>query len=337
MTQSDADAADCWAQVAVSCLHWYHPTKQQWLTAVEGGGWHGWQAPDFTRIESSPELQYWKPWTVALDASSAPLLRWFAGGTTNAAFNEIDANVLINDDMNATRPTLLSEQPNEPSNTVSLQQLLVESVEAAKLLQSACTGLADRVCIHMINSPAAVCWVAACKRVARPYVAVAAGTPASSLAHRLDDVGATTVLASPNLVHVARAALQQSLLVLPALADDGAAAPRAVPTLFVPASGASGACGCGTLTRVPVVTDGHAEDGGQTTTTTAEEASPICISLDELHSSTFDASDGPTMVRQCARVVCCCAVDAAYPLFVLYTSGSTGKHAPAPLPTQQCF
>ena len=53
-------------------------------------GWSGWRVADGGPcIDSS-----WQPWVTVLDDADAPVLRWYSGGLTNAAFNELDPPIL---------------------------------------------------------------------------------------------------------------------------------------------------------------------------------------------------------------------------------------------------
>ena len=84
-------SADDWAHVAATELHWYHALHNAWLTKVEPSGCAGW-AESGTPLHINDE---WRPWHAVVDASEAPIfVRWFCGGMLNAAFNELDRQVL---------------------------------------------------------------------------------------------------------------------------------------------------------------------------------------------------------------------------------------------------
>ncbi len=328
MSSTTGDSATAfWAAEARASLYWLHCDTQQWLTHTDDG-WSGWSLPHFESV-GLPREAWPQPWTATVDSSCAPLLRWFAGGVTNAAFNELDAHVLMS---TGSDPSALhSEQPagiGLSSASVSLQQLFVESVEAACMLSSELAA-SDRVALNMINAPAVVCWVEACKRVAMPYLAVAAGTPSASLALRMHDVGAAALVASPSLTAVGRTAVDQLAVAQPLSRR---------PLLLVP-SGSSGACGCGTLTRVAI---SSAATGADSAAAVGAHDAPVpdvavCLERAELRAgaaadeadrsaSLVHASDRSTsLVRRCSGACGARPVEASFPLFVLYTSGSTGR------------
>ena len=104
-----SDTSQYHGDVAARTLHWFHPEHQAWLTRKEETNtWHGWTTvvassvkwneeprlpclPRFVTIDVKPSH---RPWTKDLDATDAPFYRWFVGGLTNAAFNEVDRHVL---------------------------------------------------------------------------------------------------------------------------------------------------------------------------------------------------------------------------------------------------
>eukprot|EP00966_Prymnesium_polylepis_P114017 2635164-Prymnesium_polylepis.1 len=77
-----------WSPVAQQALHWYHHQARAWLTlAGDTDGWTGWDAETAARAAS---IARWLPWYACRDETLAPVVRWFHGARTNAAFNEID-------------------------------------------------------------------------------------------------------------------------------------------------------------------------------------------------------------------------------------------------------
>ena len=92
MRTAAADAsASFWEALAACELHWFHQRRGAWLSRrADSSVWEGWATAD----ASAATLDGWQPWEAALDASEAPLVRWFCGGQTNAAFNELDRHVL---------------------------------------------------------------------------------------------------------------------------------------------------------------------------------------------------------------------------------------------------
>ena len=83
------------------------------------GGWTGWT------MEGSPTtLDSWQPWEAAVDASEAPHVRWFCGGQTNAAFNEVDRQVLRG---YGGEMAFIAESPSGETSNITRRWLLLHS------------------------------------------------------------------------------------------------------------------------------------------------------------------------------------------------------------------
>ena len=141
----------------------------------------------------------------------------------------------------------------------------------------------------MPNTPIAVAWIEACKRLCVPYVAVAGGTSSSTLADRLADTGASLLVTSDSLLATAVAAaaalLEPPILLLAEPAHGEAALPA----------------GC--LSAAALLARAQA--------VVYESADPEGLTDTQLVASVWrHAAPRP--------------VEASWPLFVLYTSGSTG-------------
>jgi acrylyl-CoA reductase (NADPH)/3-hydroxypropionyl-CoA dehydratase/3-hydroxypropionyl-CoA synthetase len=127
MAAASATAARAHGDVAARTLHWYDDASASWLSwqapssstaaaeagEVAGGSWEGWGAADAEPRRLLPRARdgdgdggeegqkgggggraAGRLWSADLDASGAPFYRWFVGGRTNAAFNEVDRHVL---------------------------------------------------------------------------------------------------------------------------------------------------------------------------------------------------------------------------------------------------
>ena len=77
-------------------IHWLDLERGAWLAwDDEAGGWTGWDAATGEAVGPLDGLgPDHEPWERAFDDREAPVFRWFAGGLTNAAFNEVDRHVL---------------------------------------------------------------------------------------------------------------------------------------------------------------------------------------------------------------------------------------------------
>ena len=85
-----SDPAGYHAHIAAGELHWFHRSKDQWLSQ-SGGRWQGWHAQSGASADADAD---WRPWSTPLDDSAAPFYRWFVDGHTNACFNLLDRHVL---------------------------------------------------------------------------------------------------------------------------------------------------------------------------------------------------------------------------------------------------
>ena len=113
-------AAEFWERWASRELHWYHAKLGAWLSQSADGGWTGWTA------EGSPTtLDSWQPWEAAVDASEAPHVRWFCGAQTNAAFNEVDRQVLQG---YGGEVAFVAESPSGETSKITRRWLLLHSV-----------------------------------------------------------------------------------------------------------------------------------------------------------------------------------------------------------------
>ena len=141
------------------------------------------------------------------DEATAPVVRWFSRGQTNAAFNELDHHVLQGFD---AAKAFISDASGQTHESISLQALFVESSLVACVLADDC-GLAvgTRLAIFLPNCVSAVTWIEAAKRIGTPYVAVASGTASPSLVERLIDTAAKVLVSCDELVRTAQEARQR--------------------------------------------------------------------------------------------------------------------------------
>ena len=287
--QVEASSAAFWDAVAREALHWFDADLCAWLTCGESGRWTGWHAATAAALQKEGN---WSPWQASLDDQAGPYLRWFDGGRTNAAFNELDRSVLSAE---GETVAFISDPGDGTCERLSLRALLVESVCTARFLVEECDVSADRrVAIFLPNDLRPAVYIEAAKRLGVPYVAVASGTASSSLAMRLEDTGAAVVVTCESLVASVREALQ--MMDAPSTA------------VLVPTSTAS---------------PPHAVDGFLAATAGLERAHAQLTTA--CQGAAIDAMARPALVRNLWGLAAPRPVDASFPLFILYTSGSTGK------------
>lgn len=130
---------------------------------------------------------YWSaPWQQVLQGTLATdHLAWYAGGTTNLAYNCLDRHL----PSLAQKPAIIweSNNPDEPSHTYTYAQVHAEVVRIAALLAQQGVQAGDRVCIYMPMVPEAAFAMLACARLGAIHSIVFGGFSATSLADRLND------------------------------------------------------------------------------------------------------------------------------------------------------
>ena len=283
---AEAAPADFWGPVARRTLHWYRAEQTAWLSHSDAEWcWVGLHACTGEPARLADE---WSPWVACVDESDATFVRSFAGGSTNAAFSELDRHVLRGQGV-----TAFISDSGEVHDATKLSELLLESVLAAGAL-TADYGLTSgqRVAFYLPNDARAVTWIEAAKRLGVPYVAVASGTASASLASRLEDTGAAALLTSEGLIPLAQEA--RELMALPVV---GLIAP---PTEQPPVEGWQ-----------PVLS--------------ALQRARARLDLDLSSRESVESLPPEALVCALWRLAKPLPVAATHPLFVLYTSGSTGK------------
>lgn len=118
-------------------------------------------------------------------------LRWFTGGTLNAAENCVDRHAAVRPEATA----LIWEQ-DEPgkTSTVSYLELQQEVSRLANALATHGVRKGDRVCIYMPMTPYAVYAMLACARLGAVHNVVFAGFSAEAVRSRVVDAGCQTII-----------------------------------------------------------------------------------------------------------------------------------------------
>ncbi len=280
-----------WEPIAARDLHWFHDGQRCWLHEDRSGLWSGWCAETARPVRFQFQTN-WRPWRSLLDSSDAPMVRWFCGASTNAAFNELDRHVLR---QRGSLLSLIAESDRRAADFVCLRELLADSVVAAHVMSTLLGVLPpQRATLLLANVPAAVTWIEACKRMALPYVAIA-GATAAAVADRLVDSASSLLAVSDDRVATARAAL--------------AATPSHLQpkTLLVDVFGQSESPPSGWHLASDLLPQAEAALGR------------LCS------NSVHAVVDEHLAARALWRMAAPRPVDASHPLFVLYTSGSTGR------------
>ena len=138
------------------------------------------------------EVLTWRtPFTQALDWSQAPVARWFADGTLNAAYNAVDRHVEAG---LGDRVALLFEGEPGDSRAITYAELRDEVARAANALEALGVTTGDRVAIYLPMIPEAVVALLACARIGAPHSVVFGGFSAEALHSRIEDAQAKVVI-----------------------------------------------------------------------------------------------------------------------------------------------
>ncbi|WP_369370688.1 acetate--CoA ligase [Promicromonospora sp. Populi] len=147
--------------------------------------------PEFW-AEQARELVTWKtPFTETLDWSGAPVARWFADGTLNAAYNAVDRHVEAG---NGDRVAIHFEGEPGDTRTVTYADLQQEVSRAANALTALGVGTGDRVVIYLPMLVESVVAMLACARIGAPHSVVFGGFSADALRSRIADAEAKLVI-----------------------------------------------------------------------------------------------------------------------------------------------
>ena len=189
-------------------MHWLADNGaggQAWVRYDDASGlWRGWNADDGHPIDLElPEA--FEPWARAFNADQPPHWRWFEGGLTNAAFNEVDRHVLAG---RGAETALIFEGDRwdlaadagrggpVDAYPISRKRLLLESAKCALALRALGLQPGDRIALNMPNIPEQIYWTEGAKRFGIVYTPVFGGFSDKTLSDRIHDAGARIVVTS---------------------------------------------------------------------------------------------------------------------------------------------
>jgi len=140
-------------------------------------------------------FKWHKPWDNVLSWDfSKPEVSWFEGGQLNITENCIDRH--LPERANQTAIIWEANDPNEPSQHISYQQLHDEVCRLANVLKKNGVQKGDRVCIYLPMVPELAFAVLACARIGAVHSVVFAGFSAQALADRINDATCKMILTS---------------------------------------------------------------------------------------------------------------------------------------------
>ncbi|MCA5892127.1 acetate--CoA ligase [Isoptericola sp. NEAU-Y5] len=142
--------------------------------------------------DQARELVSWeRPFTQTLDWSGAPVAKWFADGTLNAAYNAVDRHVEAG---HGDRVAIHFEGEPGDTRTVTYADLQREVSRAANALAALGVTKGDRVVIYLPMLVESVVAMLACARIGAPHSVVFGGFSADALRSRIADAEAKVVV-----------------------------------------------------------------------------------------------------------------------------------------------
>ncbi|HEU0008127.1 MAG TPA: propionyl-CoA synthetase [Terriglobia bacterium] len=177
----------------------YDAVYERWLDEPE----------DFW-AEAAEAVQWYKKWDQVLDASQAPLYRWFAGGVLNSCYNALDVHI---ERGRADQPALIYDSPVTATiKTFTYRELLDEVARFAGVLVGQGVQKGDRVIIYMPMVPEAIIAMLACARIGAIHSVVFGGFAAKELATRIDDAQPKLIISASCGIEVDRVVPYKPLL-----------------------------------------------------------------------------------------------------------------------------
>ncbi|MCB2213312.1 acetate--CoA ligase [bacterium] len=134
--------------------------------------------------ERARELDWYEPWTTALDDSEAPFYKWFTGGKTNVVLNALDRHM---NTATKNKIAFIWEGENGDQRTMSFFRLRQEVNKFANVLKSMGVKKGDRVTIYMGRIMEIVIAMLATVKIGAVHSVVYGGFSTEALAERIED------------------------------------------------------------------------------------------------------------------------------------------------------
>jgi len=145
--------------------------------------------------EVADNLVWFKRWEKILEWNP-PFAKWFTGGTINACYNALDANIkrgLKN------KVAIFWEGEEGATKTLTYHQLWKEVNKFANVLKKLGIKKGDRVSIYLPMLPELPIAMLACARIGAMHSVVFSGFSASALADRINDAEAKLLITADGL------------------------------------------------------------------------------------------------------------------------------------------
>ena len=160
--------------------------------------------------DAARNIDWIKPPSRVLDASGAPIYRWFRGGELNTCFNALDRHV---ERGRADQTALIYDSPvTSRVAAYSYRQLRDWTARCAGAIAALGVERGDRVIIYMPMIPEAVVAMLACARLGAVHSVVFGGFASPELAARIDDARPALVISASCGIEGARVVAYKPLL-----------------------------------------------------------------------------------------------------------------------------
>lgn len=148
--------------------------------------------PESFWLAAATAVDWITPPTVALDASGAPVYRWFPDAELNTCFNAVDRHVLAG--RGEQTAVIYDSAMTGMKDRFTYAELLEEVSLFAGVLRDQGVTAGDRVIIYLPMIPQAIFAMLACARIGAVHSVVFGGFAANELAVRIDDAQPTVLV-----------------------------------------------------------------------------------------------------------------------------------------------
>ena len=158
--------------------------------------------PEGFWLEAAAAISWTRPPTRALDATTAPMYRWFPDASLNTSYNALDRHIEAG---HGDRTALIYDSPvTGTGRRYSYAELRDDVATFAGALASLGVGKGDRVIVYMPMVPEAVVTMLACARLGAIHSVVFGGFAPKELAARIDDATPKVIVAASSGIEPAR-------------------------------------------------------------------------------------------------------------------------------------
>ena len=151
----------------------------------------------FWARQAREQVLWHKPFTRSLDESQAPFYKWFEDGELNVSYNCLDRHLGTPVE---NKTAIIFEADDGTTSTVTYKELHRRVCQFANGLRALGYKKGERAIIYMPMSVEGVVAMQACARLGLIHSVVFGGFSAKSLQERIQDAGATLVIAADEQV-----------------------------------------------------------------------------------------------------------------------------------------